>query len=122
MLTIEKRAPDRVDIILNGAIDSVAMRQGLTRLIEASQDVTGGRMLYTIKDFELPTLGAFAVEMGMLPQLFGMLQKYDRCAVLCDTRWLRTAAEWEGRLLPGLEIRAFATDQADAAEAWLAGA
>ncbi|WP_333713965.1 STAS/SEC14 domain-containing protein [Yoonia sp.] len=76
-------------------------------------------MLYRITSFAMPSLGAIGVEMARLPKLFGLLGKYDRCAVLTDIPWLRTAAEMEGALIPGLEIKAFALDAVDDAESWL---
>ena len=43
----------------------------------------------------------------------------ERCAVLTDTAWLRTASEVEGALIPGLQVRAFRSDQELEAEDWL---
>lgn len=119
MLKITKPAPDRVDIDLSGPLDSGLMRAGLDDLIDASEGVTHGVMLYRITDFSMPTLGAIGVEFARLPKLFGLLGKFDRCAVLSDTPWLRTAAEVEGKLFPGIEIKAFELDETEAAEAWL---
>ena len=62
MLTITKPSPDRVDIDLDGRIDADIMRAALDDLIAKSQGVKGGRMLYRIRNFELPTLGAIGPE------------------------------------------------------------
>jgi hypothetical protein len=122
MFTITTPADDRVDIEVRGSIDSDEMRAGLDALIDKSKDISNGKMLYTIKEFEMPTLGALTVEMQHLPGLFSLLGKFDRCAVVTDASWLRTAAEIEGRLIPGLEIRGFEEKAAHAAENWLASA
>lgn len=119
MLRITKPAPDRVDIQLSGQLDSDTMEKGLSELLEASEGVEHGRMLYTITSFAMPTVGALGVELQYLPKLFGLLGKFDRCAVVSDTDWLRTAAEIEGALIPGLEIKAFQLSEHDDAEAWL---
>ena len=121
MLKIDKVSESRVDVALDGQLDADAMRAGIDNLLKASEGVTGGHMLYTIKEFSLPTLGAIAVEFGRMPELFGLLKHYDRCAVLCDTGWVRTAAEVEGALFPGIDIKAFEMSDRDKAEAWLAG-
>lgn len=121
MLKVTRVSPNRVDIELTGRLDAEAMRTGLDDLIEQSEDIANGLMLYTITEFAMPSAGAFAVEFGRLPKLFGLIGKFDRCAVLTDTAWLRTAAEIEGALIPGLEVRGFELGQNDAAEAWLAG-
>ena len=120
MLTVTKPTPNRVDIEFSGTLDAETMRVALDDLIAKSEDVTIGRMLYTITEFSLPSLGAIGVELQRLPKLFGLLGKFDRCAVLSDANWLRTAAEIEGALFPGIEIKSFELQEVEDAEAWLA--
>ncbi len=120
MLKITKQSPARLDIELSGSLDADSMRAALDELIEKSDDIRNGRMLYTISEFSLPTLGAIGVEMTRLPKLFGLLAKFDKCAVLSDSNWLRKAAIVEGALFPGIDIKSFELDEIDAAEAWLA--
>lgn len=120
MLTVTKPSPDRLDIALSGTLDAEAMRAGLDELITMSEGVRNGRMFYRITDFSMPTLGAIGVELGRLPKLFALISRFDRCAVVSDAAWLRTAAEIEGRLIPGIEIKSFDLPDAEAAEAWLA--
>lgn len=119
MLTITKPEENRVDIDLSGKISSDEMAKGLDDLLEQSQDVNNGKMLYTIRSFAFPDLGAIVVEMTRLPKLFGLLGRFDRCAVLSDASWLRTAAEIEGAMIPGFDIKAFDLTERDAAEGWL---
>lgn len=122
MLTVTRPSPDRVDIALSGTLNAEAMRAGLDELIRLSEDMKNGRMLYRITDFSMPTIGAIGVELRRLPKLFALIARFDRCAVVSDAGWLRTAAEIEGRVIPGLEIRSFDLPDAGAAEAWLAEA
>lgn len=77
-------------------------------------------MMYRIPSFSMPTGGALAVEMMRLPQLFDLIGQFDRCAVLSDIAWIRTAAEVEGALIPGLQIKTFGLEAVAAAENWLA--
>lgn len=119
MLTIEKPDLNRIDIRLHGPIDADQMRAGMDALIGAAEGVRDGLMLYTVDDFSWPTAGALAVELGYLPQLFSLVSKFRRCAVLSDTSWLRTAAEVEGALIPSIAIKAFERRHRAAAEAWL---
>jgi hypothetical protein len=120
MLKITKSAANRVDIELDGTLDAETMRVALDDLIAKSEGIAKGRMLYTVTDFSLPTLGALGVELQRLPKLFALLGKFERCAVLSDAAWLRTAAEIEGAVIPGIAIKSFELDEAAAAEAWLA--
>ncbi len=119
MFTVTPNGPNRVDIEFGGKLDSDALKIALDDLTEKTKDITNGRMLYRVNDFQLPTLGAIAVEFSRLPKLFGLIRKFDRAAVLADKNWVRKASEIEGALIPGLDIKSFNLDQEAEAEAWL---
>jgi hypothetical protein len=121
MLKITRVSPNRIDLELSGGLDADTMRTGLDELIAKSEYIESGLMLYTINEFAMPSAGALAIEFTRLPKLFGLIGKFDRCAVLSDAAWLRKAAEIEGALIPGLEVKGFELGQNDAAEEWLAG-
>jgi hypothetical protein len=120
MFSVTPNGPNRVDIVLDGKLDSDAMKVALDKLAEKTKDVKNGRMLYRIKDFQLPTMGAMAIEFSRLPSMFGLIGKFDRAAVVCNQTWIQKISELEGALIPGLEIKAFNLDQEAEAEAWLA--
>ena len=122
MLTITQIAADQLNIELSGKIDADEMRRALDDLIERSETIQHGKMLYRIPDFAMPSFAAIGVEMTRLPQLFSLLGKFDRCAVLTDAGWLQTAAELEGKLFPGLAIKSFALTEEAAAQSWLESA
>ncbi|MEH6521923.1 STAS/SEC14 domain-containing protein [Sulfitobacter sp.] len=121
MLNVSKISANRLDIELSGALDADAMRSALDSLVEKSEGVTDGKMLYRISDFEMPTLGAMAVELYQMPKLLGLIGKFEKCAVISDVAWIRTAAEIEGAVFRSLEIKSFALADTEAAEAWLDG-
>jgi len=120
MLNVSKPSPNRIDIEFSGALDADAMRAALDHLIKKSEGITHGKMLYRILDFEMPTMGAIAVELQHMPKLFSLIGRFDKCAVLSDTAWIRTAAEIEGAIIPSFEIKSFALADARDAGAWLA--
>ncbi|MBM2576429.1 STAS/SEC14 domain-containing protein [Jannaschia sp. Os4] len=119
MLTVTKPAPHRLDVTLRGALDAEGMRAGLDDLLEMAEGIVGGRMLYRIPEFAVPSLGALGVELSRLPRLLRLLDRFERCAVLSDSAWLRRVAEVEGALVPGLEIAAFPLEAEAEAVAWL---
>lgn len=119
MFRVTRVAPDRIDVILSGRLDSDAMRAALDDLLFKSEGINHGRMLYRIDEFDLPTLGAVAVELSRLPQLFRFIRRFDRCAVIAGKDWLRRISEVEGLLLPGLTIKAFDLHQESDALTWL---
>ncbi len=122
MLNVSKPSANRLDIALSGSIDADTMNTALDDLIAKSEGMSHGKMLYTIEDFEMPTLGALAVEFQHMPKLFGLIGRFDKCAVLSDVGWIRTAAEIEGAVIPSLEIKGFPLADRRAAEDWLEGA
>ena len=119
MLKITKPSANRVDLDLSGELDAAEMQTGLDRLIAEAEGVENGVMLYTITSFAIPTMGALGIEFTRLPSLFALLGKFDKCAVVTDIEWIKTAAEIEGAIIPGLDIKAFSFSEQDQAEAWL---
>ncbi len=119
MFTVTKPEANRLDIVLSGAPNASEMDAGLTALIKAAKDISGGKMLYRVDDLAMPSLSALAIELQHLPSLLGLLRKFDKGAILSDQSWLRKAAEIKGGLIPGLEIRALPLENVDEAEAWL---
>ena len=122
MFTVSRPTPNRLDIAISGEIDANEMEIGVSELLALSEGIENGQMLYTINNLALPTIGALTVEFQHLPGLLRLLGRFDRCAVVADQGWLRTAAEVEGALIPGLEIKAFKPSALGNAEAWLSAA
>jgi len=119
MFKIIPNGIDRLDIVLSGKLNAESMKMALDELVHKSQNIENGRMLYEIIDFHLPSLGAIVIEFSRLPKMLGLMNKFERAAVLTDKTWLKKVSEFEGALYPGLEIKAFSRDQKVEAEAWL---
>lgn len=119
MFEVTRKEGNRLDIDFTGKLDSDAMRAALDDLMAKGEGIENGRMLYRIDNFSFPSLGAIWVELSRLPELFRFIRKFDRAAVVADKKWLRKISEFEGALIPGLEIKAFTPEQEGQAEAWL---
>jgi hypothetical protein len=119
MFKVIPKGKNRLDIELSGKLNAEDMKIALDELVSKSKDVENGKMLYEIIDFNLPSLGAIAIELSRFPAMLGLMKKFDRAAVLTDKTWLKTVSELEGVFFPGLEIKAFNRDQKAEAEAWL---
>ncbi len=119
MFKVEQNGVNRLDIQLSGKLDTEEMKVALDELVSKSKEIEKGKMLYDIVDFHLPSLGAIAVEFSRLPSMFWFIKKFDRAAVLTDKDWIKKVSEFEGMLIPGLEIKAFDRDQREEAEVWL---
>jgi len=122
MFTVRKTAPNRLDLEFSGKLDADGMRRALDDLMAKSDGIEHGCILYRIADFDLPSFGAIGVELARLPELFRLIKKFDRVAVLAQQSWVQRASEVEGALVPGLDVRAFGLDARAEAEAWLASA
>lgn len=120
MFIVKKNGEHRIDLEFGGKLDSDDMRAALDALVEQAKGIESGRMLYKIGEFKFPTLGALGVELSRLPELLKLMKRFDRAAVLCDKMWIQKVSEFEGMLIPGLEIKAFDYDAEQEAEAWLA--
>ena len=85
MIKITKTAANRIDMEFNASsIDEETMRAAIEELIEKSDGIEHGHLLYRLHHFPWPSLGAMAVKLEHLPELFKLLGKFDRCAVLSD--------------------------------------
>ncbi len=119
MFKVTKTGDNRLDIEMSGKLDTQSMKTALDELTAAAEGIKNGKMLYDIVDYHLPSLGAIWLELSRLPALIGLMNQFDRAAVLTDEAWLKMASEIEGAFYPGLEIKAFRREQREAAEAWL---
>ena len=119
MFKIERFSEDRLDIEMNGKLDSEEMAKALDELVEKSEGIENGKMLYDVIDYQLPSIGAITLEFSRLPQMFGLIKRFRRAAVLSDNTWLKAISELEGKLMPMLEIKAFGREEKAAAVQWL---
>ncbi|MEW8563718.1 MAG: STAS/SEC14 domain-containing protein [Candidatus Thiodiazotropha sp.] len=104
---------------MSGKLDSAQMRTALKELEEKSKGIDKGKMLYDVIEFHLPSLQAIVIEFSHLPSMFGLIRRFTKAAVLTDKTWIKKVSEFEGALIPGLEIRAFSREQREEAEIWL---
>lgn len=108
-----------VRLTIGGKITEAEMKTGLEEFLSIVEAAVKTDFLYTIESFEFPELQALAVEMGFIPRLFAALPKIGKVAVVADQAWLRTVANIEGMMIPGLTIETFAPEDADKARDWL---
>ncbi len=119
MFQVTLRGDNRLDIELSGKLDSEEMKTALDELVDKSGTIEDGRMLYDVIDFHMPSLSAIAIEFSRLPEMFGLIKRFSKAAVLSDKNWIKKASELEGMLIPGVEIKAFDREQREEAENWL---
>lgn len=119
MLTVTKIGEERIDIKFEGSLTSHEMESALDDLISKAQGIENGTMFYEIGEFEFPSLAAIGMKLSKLPSLFSLIGKFKKAAIVTDKKWLQKVSEIEGMLIPGLQIKAFSTEEKFAAEEWL---
>ncbi len=121
MFHVLRKGENHLEIVMSGKLDSSQMKVAMNELFEKSEGIEEGTILCDIIDFHVPSLGAIGIELSMLPEIFSWVKKFNRVSVLSDTEWLRKAGEIKGKLIPGLEIKAFDRGERIDAENWLGG-
>ena len=119
MFTVETLAPDLLKIEIGGKITAEEMSSGLDTLLPLTSAMADGRMLALYHDIEFPEAGAILEEMKRLPQLFGVIGKVKKVALVSDQKWIRDMAMLEGKIIPGMTIRSFEFKDRAQAEAYL---
>ena len=69
MFKVTNNGINRLDIELSGKLNSEEMKIALDELVNKSQEIENGKMLYDVIDFHLPSLGAIAIEFSRLPSI-----------------------------------------------------
>lgn len=80
MFKVILNGKNRLDIELSGKFNTEEMKIALDELVIKSKDIENGKMLYEIIDFNLPSLGAIAIEFSRLPVMLGLMKK-SRCGI-----------------------------------------
>lgn len=119
MITVSPVSTTRVDIALSGDITRSDMEALLTDLDKLTATMDKGHMLFQVNDFHWPSLGAITFELTHLRAFFKAYKHFERIAVICEKGWIRNVSEWEGHLLPWVDIAAFVPDEKELAEHWL---
>lgn len=74
MFKVTPKGINRLDIELSGKLDAEDMKVTLDELFSESENIENGKMLYEIIDFDLPSLGAIAIEFSRLPAMLGLMK------------------------------------------------
>ena len=118
--SIKHTAPNRIDLHISGKIDRDAMEKLLDDFVAAAEGMEHGVLFYRIENFQMPEASAIMVEFRRLPELFAMVRRFEKAAVIADEAWVRKVAEFESMLIPGMSIKGFKPGEEHAAEEWLA--
>ncbi len=119
MFKIQRISENQLDVEMSGKLDSAGMARVLDDLVAKSEGIENGKILCDVIDYQLPSLGAITLELSRLPELFDLIKRFRRIAVLSDKAWLKRIGELKGKLLPMLQIKAFDRNEREAALQWL---
>lgn len=122
MFTVTRRSDNLIYIELNGKLDKNSMKVALDELVAESVGIQHGLMLYRVSNIQWPSIGAIGEEILRMPELLSLMKQYNRAAVLTDKEWVKKVSEFEGTMIPNLEIKGFTLEQELEALAWLKSA
>lgn len=97
---------DDYDHVVAGVRDKLARHERIGVLVD-------------LTDFDDVTAEAVWKDVRFSLSLLGELRRFPREAVVSDKKWVHTLARIAGPLVPHVELRAFTSDQRDAALAWV---
>lgn len=80
MIKVERVSNNRLDVEMSGKLNSEEMKRALDDLIDKSEGIEDGKMLYDVVEYHLPSLGAIAIELYHLPSMLGFIRKFKRAA------------------------------------------
>ncbi|WP_046864804.1 STAS/SEC14 domain-containing protein [Microvirga massiliensis] len=111
-------APDQVVAMrVTGRVDEADIERGIGA-IEAALAHRETVSLLAEVDMSGMTAGAIAKDLSYSLGRLRDLHRFPRVAIVTSQEWLRTLAEVQNRILPRIEVRAFAPSERDAAMEW----
>ncbi|HIF74474.1 MAG TPA: STAS/SEC14 domain-containing protein [Porticoccaceae bacterium] len=84
MLCVFPNSRDRVNIEFTEMQDAEAMVTALDELFLHSKNIEQGKKLYRIKKLHWQPIDGIMVELSKLPELFKLMRKVDRIAVVTE--------------------------------------
>jgi hypothetical protein len=110
-------ADNVVGLCVDGRIDAADM----DRIAAVCKEKLGRHRKLRVY-VEVPSFEGISVEAFFRDMEIGLSQwnRYDKEAVVTDQPWLAKVTTATGHLVPGLEVKAFPSEQTAAARAWIA--
>jgi hypothetical protein len=111
-------APDQIVAMrVTGRVDEADIERGI-EAVEAALARRETVSLLAEVDMSGMTAGAIAKDLSYSLGRLRDLHRFPRVAIVTSQEWLRTLAEVQNRVLPRIEVRAFAPSERDAAMEW----
>lgn len=111
--------PDVVAFRAGGTLTSRDIERVWASMDAAIDEADAIGLYVEVVDLKGATIRAIVTDVTTGLKNLGKLKHFKRIAVVTDAKWIRTAADVEDKLLPGIDIRAFETAEDEAALAWL---
>ena len=112
-------APHVVAFRVGGTLQGPAVARVFDALEDALAEHATVNLYAEIVDLRGLSLEAALKDTVASLKLLPRLGRIGRYAVVANQAWIRTAASLEGRLHPGLTVRAFGLEEAEEALAWV---
>lgn len=111
--------PDVVAFRVSGKVTKEDVELAWASLDAALDEAETIGLYAEVVDLGGVTLTGLVEDLAHAIKALGEWHRFARYAVVSDKAWLRTLADVEGKLLPGIEIRTYTPEESEAAIAWL---
>lgn len=119
MLITTRLSEKQITVTMDGPLDTTGMSLALDDIIEKTQGMSRGQAQFTITEFHWPSAVTILMELVNLPALVTLVNRLDKCAVMCDMDWVEQMEKVDNNIIPSLTLKAFRSHEQDAAQAWL---
>jgi hypothetical protein len=119
MITYSSLSPRALEAVVEGRVTKEDIREAFERMDALMGSADKVDMLADVRAGVHIELAAIGEEMRHLSQVWRMLGKMDRVALVADPAWVRAIGRIESHLIPGIDYRVFDRDGAAGARAFV---
>lgn len=117
MFSVEKTSTRRLTLTLSEPLNADSVNAGITELLHLTEGIEHARLLYVVDTFRWTSVRYMLPQLRRIHQLLVLRRKISHVAVVAEARSLRRLSDYKGALVPGIQLRSFASRSA--AERWL---
>lgn len=110
-----------ITIEVNGTVDREDWQQVAEAVNEALRQHDHVAILADLTHLDTFTAGALYEDTKLGIQNLGVMDRFDKIALVTEKNWIERAAELGEQLVPGVEVRAFASGDTPQARQWVIG-
>lgn len=121
MITSLQTRNQLITVDVNGTVDRKDWQQVADAVNEALRQHDQVAILADLTHLDTFTAGALYEDAKLGIQNLGVMDRFDKIALVTEKNWIERAAELGEQLMPDVEVRAFASGETQQARQWVIG-